>query len=296
MNQKHLSKRSHPKGPKALEDEYPEGEIHQLPVVGIGASAGGLDAFRQLLSHLSVDTGMAFVLVQHLDPNQKSLLSEILSRETSMPVVEVLNGMRVEPNCVYVIPPNTKMVISQGLLNLTTRDKNRGAAMPIDTFFLSLAEDRGSKAIAVVLSGGESDGARGLETVKESGGITFAQCEASAKVGSMPNTAIATGQVDFILPPSEIAEKLANISRHSYLIHPTPTKAVPTLLERETSLGTIFVLLQELTGVDFTFYKRATIERRILRRMALYRLESLEDYVAYLQEHSTEVRACMRMC
>ncbi len=185
-----------------------------FPVVGIGASAGGLDAFRQLLSNLPIDTGMAFVLIQHLEPNQKSLLSEILARETIMPVVEVQQGMAVEPNCVYVIPPSTKMVILQGLLHLTPRDKAHGVAMPIDAFFLSLAVDRGSKAIAVVLSGGESDGARGLEAVKEAGGITFAQCEASAKVSSMPNTAVATGQVDFVLPPSAIAEELAKISHH----------------------------------------------------------------------------------
>ncbi len=142
-----------------------------FPVVGIGASAGGLDAFRQLLSHLPIDTGMAFVLIQHLEPNQKSLLSEILSRETTMPVIEVQQGMAVEPNHVYVIPPSTKMVILQGLLHLTPRDKAHGVAMPIDAFFLSLAVDRGSKAIAVVLSGGESDGARGLEAIKEAGGL-----------------------------------------------------------------------------------------------------------------------------
>jgi two-component system, chemotaxis family, CheB/CheR fusion protein len=277
------------------QSNMPDGEQpddrSQFPVVGIGASAGGLEAFRQLLSHLPADTGMAFVLVQHLDPNQKSLLSEILSRETSMPVVEVQDGMVVEPNCVYVIPPNTKMAIAQGLLKLTTREKMRGVTMPIDAFFLSLAEDRGSRAIAVVLSGGDSDGARGLETVKGAGGITFAQCEASAKVSSMPNTAIATGQVDFVLTPPDIAAELANISRHPYVVHPTPARAITALAEGETALQTIFVLLRKATGVDFTLYKHATLKRRILRRMVLYRLESLEDYVIYLREHSAEVQA-----
>jgi two-component system, chemotaxis family, CheB/CheR fusion protein len=262
-----------------------------FPVVGIGASAGGLDAFRQLLSHLPIDTGMAFVLIQHLEPNQKSLLSEILSRETTMPVVEVQQGMAVEPNCIYVIPPSTKMVILQGLLHLTPRDKAHGVAMPIDVFFRSLAVDRGSKAIAVVLSGGESDGARGLEAVKEAGGITFAQCEASAKVSSMPNTAVATGQVDFVLPPSAIAEELANISRHPYVVHPTPAKVVAAIANGETALQAIFNILKNTIGVDFTLYKHTTLKRRILRRMVLYRLDSMEDYATYLQEHGVEVQA-----
>jgi two-component system, chemotaxis family, CheB/CheR fusion protein len=262
-----------------------------FPVVGIGASAGGLDAFRQLLSNLPIDTGMAFVLIQHLEPNQKSLLSEILARETIMPVVEVQQGMAVEPNCVYVIPPSTKMVILQGLLHLTPRDKAHGVAMPIDAFFLSLAVDRGSKAIAVVLSGGESDGARGLEAVKEAGGITFAQCEASAKVSSMPNTAVATGQVDFVLPPSAIAEELAKISHHPYVVHPTPAKVVAAIANGETALQSIFTILQTRVGVDFTLYKHTTLKRRILRRMVLYRLETLEDYVTYLQGHGAEVQA-----
>jgi two-component system, chemotaxis family, CheB/CheR fusion protein len=262
-----------------------------FPVVGIGASAGGLEAFRQLLSHLPIDTGMAFVLIQHLEPNQKSLLSEILARETTMPVVEVRQGMAVEPNCVYVIPPSTKMVILQGLLHLTPRDKTHGIALPIDAFFLSLAVDRGSKAIAVVLSGGESDGAKGLEAVKEAGGTTFAQCEASAKVSSMPNTAVATGQVDFVLPPSAIAEELAKISRHPYVVHPTPAKVVAAIANGETALQAIFNILQNTIGVDFTLYKHTTLKRRILRRMVLYRLETLENYATYLQGHGAEVQA-----
>jgi two-component system, chemotaxis family, CheB/CheR fusion protein len=275
--------------PNTPDDEQPDDQS-RFPVVGIGASAGGLEAFRQLLSHLPIDTGMAFVLIQHLDPNQKSLLSEILARETSMPVVEVQDGMAVEPDCVYVIPPNAKMAIAQGLLKLTTREKARGAVKPVDAFFFSLAKDRGRKAIAVVLSGGDGDGARGLEAVKEAGGITFAQCEGSAQVSSMPNTAVATGQVDFILPPQEIAEELANISRHPYVVHPTPAIAA-ALSEDETTLQSIFALLRRLTGVDFTLYKYATLQRRILRRMVLYKLDSLENYLAYLQEHPAEVQA-----
>lgn len=262
----------------------------RFPIVGIGASAGGLEAFRQLLSHLPIDTGMAFVLIQHLAPDQKSLLTEILSRATAMTVVEVRDGVVVDPNCVYVIPPNTKMTIAQGRLHLTPRDKTHGVAMPVNTFFLSLAEAQGSQAIAIVLSGGDSDGARGLEAVKGVGGITFAQCEDSAQVRSMPNTAVATGQVDFVLSPQQIAEKLAEISRHPYVADPPSLEAVEVLSEGE-ALRTLFKLLQTSTSVDFKLYKHTTLKRRIARRMMLYRLEKLEDYVTYLREYPLEVQA-----
>ncbi|WP_373542715.1 chemotaxis protein CheB [Chamaesiphon sp.] len=265
-------------------------EGDRFPIVGIGASAGGLEAFRQLLSHLPTDTGMAFVLIQHLDPKQKSLLREILARETAMPVVEVLNDMAVEPNCVYVIPPNTKMAIERGLLKLTPREKSRAMVMPVDTFFLSLAADLGNKAIAVVLSGGDGDGSQGLEAVKAAGGITFAQNEDSAQVSSMPNTAVATGHVDFILLPQEIAAELANISRHPYIASPTPANA-EVLVEGETAMQVIFSLIRAATRVNFTQYKHATLKRRILRRMVLYKLENIDDYVTYLRGHSAEVQA-----
>ncbi len=293
MNKKRSQKNtSQPKSAdEASAGEDPNAQSQLFPIVGIGASAGGLEAFSQLLSHLPADTGMAFVLIQHLDPKQKSLLREILARVTLMPVVEVQDGMLAEPNCVYVIPPNTKMAIEGGILKLKPRENIRGVPMPVDAFFLSLAEDRGSKAIAIVLSGGDSDGARGLEAVKGAGGITFAQCEASAKVSSMPNTAVATGQVDFILPPSEIAEELAKISRHPYLARSSAAKAVEVLSEGETAVQAIFRLLQAATGVDFTLYKHTTLKRRIQRRMVLYKLDSLEDYVTYLQGHPAEVLA-----
>jgi two-component system, chemotaxis family, CheB/CheR fusion protein len=296
MNSQQPSEQNHPDRVENLDENLlPVGDSlsleNRFPVVGIGASAGGLEAFRQLLSHLPTDTGMAFVLIQHLDPKQKSLLREILARETAMPVIEVLDNMAVEPNCVYVIPPNTKMTIQQGLLKLTLREKSRAIVMPVDTFFLSLAADLGSKAIAVVLSGGDGDGARGLEAVKEAGGITFAQCEGSAQVSSMPNTAVATGRVDFILLPQEIATELAKISRHPYIASPSPTQAVAVLVEGESALETIFTLLRTATGVNFRQYKHATLNRRILRRMVLYKLENIDDYVTYLRGHSAEVQA-----
>jgi len=273
-------------------EEKQENEKVLFPIVAMGASAGGLEAFTQLLSHLPNDTGMGFVLIQHLSPNQKSLLSEILSRTTQMPVREVQDGMVVEPNHVYVIPPNAKMTISDGVLKLSPRGNTRGYFMTVDAFFISLAEERGSKAIAVVLSGGDADGARGLEVIKAAGGITFAQCENTAQVSSMPSSAIASGHVDFILTPKQIAEELTKISRHPYVASPTPIKPSDVLpTENTDSLSTIYNLLRISSGVDFSNYKQTTLKRRILRRMVLHKLENLEDYLKYLQDRPEEVNA-----
>ncbi len=262
-----------------------------FPIVAIAASAGGLEAFKELLNHLPIDTGMAFVLIQHLDPNQKSLLSEILAKTTQMPVHEVHNGMFVEPNQVYVIPPNTKMTLAQGVLQLMAREKIHGKYMPADAFFASLAAQRGSKAISIVLSGSDGDGAQGSQAIKAAGGITFAQCEETAQFSDMPNTAIATGDVDFILPPQKIAEELARIARHPNVTRPISSQTVAPLSKSETALSIIFAMLFTTTGVDFTHYKQTTLKRRIARRMVLYNLESLEDYVQYLQNHPDEVQA-----
>ncbi|MBD2247987.1 chemotaxis protein CheB [Nostoc sp. FACHB-888] len=262
-----------------------------FPIVGIAASAGGLEAFTQLLRHLATDTGMAFVLIQHLDPNHKSLLSEILARKTQMPVSEVQSGMSVQPNSIYIIPPNTKMMLSGGVLQLTQREKVQGKYMPGDAFFSSLAADRGRKAIAVVLSGADGDGSLGLKSIKAAGGVTFAQCEDTAKFDSMPNTAVATGNVDFILPPQKIAEELVNLSRNPLISNPLPVIAVEKLPEQGDALATIFMLLRSQTGVDFSHYKPNTLDRRIQRRMLLYKLEKLEDYAKYLQNNPGEVKA-----
>jgi two-component system, chemotaxis family, CheB/CheR fusion protein len=285
--------RSHPPddvNPSVSSADTPD-DGDRFPVVGIGASAGGLEAFTQFLSHLPIDTGMAFVLVQHLDPSQKSLLSEILARTTQMPVHEVQEGIVVEPNQIYVIPSNTVMTILQGVLHLTPREKASKISKTIDTFFYSLAEERSNKAIGVVLSGGDGDGSLGLEAIKAAGGITFAQSEDSAQVPSMPNNAVATGQVDFILPPEQIATELANISHHPYV-----TTSTPNIIRDESSnyrdaLSTIFTLLQTTFKIDFTNYKHTTLQRRIFRRMALHRLEHLVDYVRYLQATPAELQA-----
>jgi two-component system, chemotaxis family, CheB/CheR fusion protein len=263
----------------------------KFPIIGVAASAGGLEAFTQLLEHLPVDTGMAFVLIQHLSPDHHSLLTEILGRVTQMRVCEAQHGMVVEPNHVYVIPPNAKMVLDGGVLELSPREKVFGKYMPGDAFFVSLAADRGHKSIAVVLSGGDGDGSLGLTAIKAAGGVTFAQCEATAKFDSMPNAAVATGNVDFVLPPEQIAVELVKLSRNPMWTSPQPPIYTDELLEPQAALATIFSLLRSSTGVDFSHYKSKTIDRRIQRRMLLCKLEKLMDYATYLQAYPVEVKA-----
>jgi two-component system, chemotaxis family, CheB/CheR fusion protein len=184
-------------------------------IVGIGASAGGLEAYSQLFPPLAPDTGMAFIVVQHLDPKHKSLLPELIARMTQMPVTQAEEGMPVRANRIYIIPPNANMAISRGFLKLVPRPERRGPYLTIDYLFSSLAEDQKEQAIGVILSGTSSDGARGLEAIKGAGGITFAQDGKSARYDYMPKSAIATGCVEFVLPPAEIAQELMRINRHS---------------------------------------------------------------------------------
>ena len=265
-------------------------EAH-FPIVGVAASAGGLEAFIQLLSHLTIDTGMAFVLIQHLSPDRESLLSEILNRVTMLPVCEVHNGMKVEPNHVYVIPPNAQMKLFDDTLQLSAREKVAGKYMPGDAFFTSLAAARGHKALAVVLSGSDGDGSLGLKAIKAAGGVTFAQCESTASFNGMPSTAVATGNVDFVLPPAQIAAELIHLSRNPLLFCPLPSCSIEASSEPTDAMAIIFSLLQSATSVDFSRYKSNTIDRRIGRRMLLYKLEHLEDYAQYLQDHPAEVEA-----
>jgi two-component system, chemotaxis family, CheB/CheR fusion protein len=286
------------------------------PIVGVGASAGGLAAFTQLLTHLPTDTGMAFVLIQHLDPTHPSSLTELLAKTTAMTVTEVCDRMEVLPDRVYIIPPNREMIVVGNRLQLSDREKVHGRSLPIDHFFHSLAAERQQQAIAVVLSGADGgDGALGLAAVKAAGGITFAQDLASATFAGMPDRAIATGCVDFILPPAAIAAELQRIASQiddtqygsvsaKSLILPSPPTPLPSLGEGSQSqrrrrgegnaLNTIFSLLRTVTGVDFTGYKPATLKRRILRRMALHNLDLWADYVSYLQTTPTEVRELER--
>jgi two-component system, chemotaxis family, CheB/CheR fusion protein len=263
----------------------------QFPIAGVGASAGGLEAFTQLLENLPADSGMAFVLVQHLAASHESILTELLSKVTPMPVTEVKDGMKVEPDHVYVIPPGTEMAILHGILHLLPRMEARGQHMPVDSFLRSLAEDRGDDSIAVILSGTGSDGSLGVRAIKAEGGITFAQEEKSAKYSGMPGSAIATGCVDFVLPPDKIAGELLRISRHPYLAAARHEETAQAMAEEEDNLSKLFILLRTAKGVDFTYFKPSTLRRRIMRRMLLLKIEKIESYIKYARENPSEVEA-----
>jgi len=261
------------------------------PVVGIGASAGGLEAFSELLSHLPVDAPLALVFVQHLDPKHPSILTDILSRVTRIPVVEVKHGMRVEPGHVYVMPPNTRMTIVEGVLNLAPRSADRGPHMPIDHFLRSLSEDQGSRAIAIILSGSASDGALGLKAVKAEGGITFAEAPQLAKFDSMPRSAVASGAVDFVLPPKGIAQELTRIARHPYLSEAAAPPSPAPLGVGFSALDQILQMLLKNSGVDFGQYRQTTIRRRIARRMMVHGVDTLDNYRLYLEGHPSQLQA-----
>jgi two-component system CheB/CheR fusion protein len=261
----------------------------RVPIVGIGASAGGLEAFTELLKYLPSDTSMAFVLVQHLAPQHESMLTELLSKATRMPVSEVKDGTEVEANHIYVIPPNTNMDILHGLLHLMPRSDTQGLHMPIDYFLCSLAEDQGSTSIGVILSGTASDGALGLKVIKTAGGITFAQDEKTAKYYGMPRSAISAGIVDFVLSPEKIAGELARIGKHPYVSHVIGEKSTEILVDGRDELDKVLILLRRATGVDFTYYKHTTINRRIARRMVLHKIENLKNYIQYLRNNPGEV-------
>lgn len=260
----------------------------QFPIVGVGASAGGLEAFTQLFKNLPSDPGMAFVLIQHLAPAHESMLTELLSKAIAMPVKEVKDGMTVDPDNVYVIPPDSEMIIFQGVLHLTPREKTRGQYMPVDSFLRSLAQDSRNNAIAVILSGSGSDGSNGIRAVKGEGGIVFAQDE-TAKYDGMPKSAINTGSVDFVLPPDKIAAELLRMRRHPYLAAVRHGETVQIIPAEENDLNKIFIMLRSAKGVDFTSYKRSTIMRRVTRRMLLQKMEEMGKYVVYLKENPSEI-------
>jgi two-component system, chemotaxis family, CheB/CheR fusion protein len=260
-------------------------------IVAIGASAGGLEAFTELLREIPPDTGMAFVLIQHLDPKHHSMLTELISKETPMAVVEVTDGMVISANHVYVIPPNTTMSVGNRSLHLTPREETRGVPMTVDSFMRSLAEDQGANCIGIILSGGGSDGTLGLTEIQAQGGVTFAQDEATAKHDGMPRSAIASGAVDFILPPKSIAQELVRIARHPLVERARIEQAQELLPEEHAGLTSIFTALRKSTGVDFTYYRDTTIRRRIQRRMVVHKIEKLEEYVRYLNRNPAEVKA-----
>ncbi len=262
-----------------------------FPVVGIGASAGGLEAFTSLLKALPSDLHMAFVFVPHLDPSRESAFTQILPRSTSMPVVQVTDGMQVEPRHLYVIPPNRDLTIRDSRLRLDHRDEPRSVNTSIDIFFRSLAADQGSNAIGVILSGNASDGTLGLSAIKGEGGITFAQDTASAKYDGMPASAIASDCVDFVLPPDAISAELARISQHPYIAGPHLLSAEVDGKGIDLHMAEVFRLLRRAFNVDFTEYKPPTISRRIQRRMALHKIDNLADYVNLLVRDRKELHS-----
>jgi two-component system CheB/CheR fusion protein len=255
-------------------------------VVGVGASAGGLEAFSELLQNLPTNTGMAFVLVQHLDPRHESILPDLLQGWTPMPVIQVHDQIPVEADHVYVIPPNATMVMANGSLKVSTPEEPLShLRRPIDTFFASLSAAMSTRAIGVVLSGAASDGTLGLKAIKAEGGITFSQDE-TAKFDGMPRSAITAGFVDFVLPPKRIALEIAMIARHPFTTH-----RVKDLEEGSATLDQIIKLVGRATGVDFGQYKPGTVRRRLARRMVVQKTKTLETYLQRLKEEPREVQA-----
>jgi len=274
-----------------VEQDKEEDGYTAFPVVAIGASAGGLDAFQQLLANLPADTGMAFVLVQHLDPHHQSRLTEVLSRSTAMPVLEAAHNMELAPDHVYIIPPNRNLAVEQGRLQVTPREDSQRVHLPVDHLFRSLAREQKARAIGVILSGTGSDGTQGLAEIKAVGGITFVQDEKSATHAGMPVSAAASGCADFILPPDEIGQRLAAIGRHPYLLWETTPGLEAQEEDAEAQYKRILNRVRAVTGVDFGLYRDTTIKRRIMRRMALHTQQSLENYAARLDIDEAEVQA-----
>ncbi len=261
----------------------------RFPIVGIGASAGGLEAVTSLLQELASHLRMAYVLVLHLDPTRESKVSEILARTTTIPVVQARDSMRVEPDHIYVIPPNCDMTIDRWVLHLRDREPHRSSNTTIDTFLRSLAVAHGSDAIGVILSGTASDGTLGVAAIKGEAGITFAQEPSSAKYGGMPASAISSGCIDFILTPAGIAKEIARIRHHPYIA----ARFNPEVEEANDGgdMEQIFRLLRRTTTVDFSGYKSPTIARRVQRRMALRKIDNLKEYGGLLHRDPREVEA-----
>ncbi len=257
-----------------------------FPIVGIGCSAGGLEALERFLTHLAADSGLAIVIVQHLAPDHDSALPDLLHRTTSLDVVEAGDGMVVEPDRVYVIPPNRDLSLLHGRLHLLEPAAPRGLRLPVDFFLRTLAEDRRQAAIGVILSGMGSDGVLGLRAIKEKGGLTLVQEPASAEAESMPRSAIEAGVADIIAPPESLPGRLIE-----YLRHPRHglSSEVPRTSEILSAIDKIVILLRDRSGNDFSLYKTNTLYRRIDRRLAVHRIANLDDYVRYLRNNPHEV-------
>lgn len=250
------------------------------PVVGIGASAGGLEAMSQLIEALSPELGLAYVIVSHMDPRQESHLAEILAKHTTMPV-QTADGQQIAPDHVYVIPPDTVLTISGNDLLLQPRTESGARHLPVDALFASIAEQRPGRAIGVVLSGTGSDGAQGITKIKEAAGLALVQTPDSAAFDGMPTAAIQTGCVDIVARPFEIATELAKIARHPYFAGGEDASEAEALPD-SVAMGKIFELLNSVYQADFTQYKSNTVQRRLQRRMALINETEVQSYLAIL--------------
>ena len=252
-------------------------------IVGIGASAGGLEALEHLFDHIPADTGLSYVVVQHLSPDFVSMMDELLSRHTKLQIHRVEDGMHVEPNSIYLIPPKKDMIIAEGNLLLTDKEPRQGLSLPIDTFFRSLAQDAGKRSIGVVLSGTGSDGSRGIMEISKAGGMVIAQDEASCKFDGMPKSAVETGVVDLVLPPEQMGTAMVQFAE-SHTIPP-----VEKLGGGDDGLNGIFELLRQNHGIDFSCYKSSTVRRRVERRQQMAHAINLDDYVKQLRMDPVEL-------
>jgi two-component system, chemotaxis family, CheB/CheR fusion protein len=276
----------------------PKGEKHILnpsdplilsplsfPIVGIGASAGGLEALEQFFENMPNDNGMAFVVIQHLDPTHVGIMPELLQRMTSMKVYSATDRLKVQPNCIYVIPPNKSMSLLNGALHLFDPLETRGLRLPIDIFFRSLADDRQEKSIGIILSGMGSDGSLGMKAIKEKNGIVLVQDPASAKFDSMPRSAISATIADIVAPAEELPGKLINYLKFIPLV-----KADSEIESKNKSnLEKIIILLREQSGHDFSMYKKNTLFRRVERRKGVHQIDKIHNYIRFLQENPKEV-------
>jgi two-component system CheB/CheR fusion protein len=274
---------------KMITQEPSEGETAEtsFPIVALGASAGGLEALQVFFDHMPADSGMAFMVIQHLNPKGKSMLGAILQKHTPMEVMDAEDEMLVEPNRVYLNPAGMDVGVFNGVFQLTEPVKTRGITLPIDHFLRSLARDRGEGALCVILSGTGSDGTLGLKAIKESGGMTIVQDPESAKYDGMPRSAILAGLADHILPAEKIPRELLSYVQQPYLKHPENPQ-----VEVKRFAGyvqKVLMLIRSVTGRDFTGYKQSTIHRRIKRRMAVHKIEHVADYHRYLQENHAEI-------
>jgi chemotaxis methyl-accepting protein methylase/PAS domain-containing protein len=271
---------------KTQQEETPMGpERISFPIVALGASAGGLEALEQFLSHVPARSGIAFVIIQHLDPTHKGIMPELLQRATPIEVHQAKDRMKVEPDHIYTIPPNKNMSILHGALHLFEPSAPRGLRLPIDYFLRSLAEDHQEKAAGVILSGMGSDGTMGLRAIKEKGGLALAQEPSSAKFDSMPRSVIDQGLIDIVAPAEELPGKIIEYFAHSLVISPGPSLES----KAQSALEKIIILLRNHSGQDFSAYKKNTVYRRIERRMSIHQIDKIASYVRFLQENPQEL-------